>query len=94
MTILPFFDHGWFLALSGSFARNALSYSKKHFDKPLETCRVDNSFLDAEPAASSEFNLDFGVNPTVDTQNSGVAASISRVMSATAFVVAGAFAVL
>jgi hypothetical protein len=49
---------------------------------------------DDEAAASSEFNLDFGVNPTVDTQNSGAAASISRVMSATALVVAGAFAML
>jgi hypothetical protein len=28
---------------------------------------------DAEPAASSEFNLDFGINPTVDTLGSGAA---------------------
>jgi hypothetical protein len=48
---------------------------------------------DDEAAASSEFNLDFGVNPTVDTQASG-AASSSRVMAATALVVAGAFAML
>jgi hypothetical protein len=50
--------------------------------------------LQAEPeaAASSEFNLDFGVNPTIDSLPSGAASS--RVMAATALVVAGAFAML
>jgi hypothetical protein len=38
--------------------------------------------------------LDFGVNPTVDTQNSGAASSTSRVMAATALLVAGAFVML
>jgi hypothetical protein len=46
-----------------------------------------------EPAASSEFNLDFGINPIVETQNSG-AASSSRVMAATVLMVAGAFTML
>ena len=45
-----------------------------------------------EAAASSEFNLDFGVNPTVDTVASGAASS--RFMAATALVIAGAFAML
>jgi hypothetical protein len=44
-------------------------------------------------AASSKFNLDFGVNPNVDTLGSG-AASSSRLMAATALVVAEAFATL
>ena len=45
-----------------------------------------------EAAAAAEFTLDFGVNPTVDAVASGAASS--RVMAATALVVAGAFAML
>lgn len=45
-----------------------------------------------EAAASSEFNLDFGIVPVVETQSSGAASS--GVVAATALVVAGAFAML
>jgi hypothetical protein len=52
--------------------------------------------LQAEPdaAAASEFVLDFGINPTADTNIPSGAASSSRVLAATALVVAGAFAML
>jgi hypothetical protein len=52
--------------------------------------------LQSEPeaAASAEFNLDFGVNPAVDTEAWSGAAASSGVLAATALVIAGAFAML
>jgi hypothetical protein len=78
-----------FYASPGSVGGEGVG-SMQFGDSP--TGRRLRALQEEEAAASSEFNLDFGVNPTVDTVTSGAASS--RVMAAAALVVAGAFAML